>query len=113
MTFSRNWIEPSDAAKAEGTCHTEQECLQMYSEIPQEQKDAAIASFRSSQFADAFPAIRLRIAGDPEHWNIPYHFGWGMNVRNYFRKNGFGEKEFGLCNLDDFYKFLVEDAVKE
>lgn len=113
MTFSHNWLEPSLAAKKQGVCHTDQECSQMYSEIPQEQKDAAIKAFRNSGYYPAFPEIRGSIANDPDGWNIPYHSLWGMGVRNFFRQEGFGEKYFGIDNMDCIYKFLVEDAVKE
>jgi hypothetical protein len=92
---------------------TMEECKKLYSTIPQAKRDAAIASFRASPFADAFPTIREAIKKDPENWWVPYHFHWGMNVRNYFRKNGFGEEYFGVDNLDDIYVFLVEEAVKE
>lgn len=113
MTFTRNWLEQSEAAKAEGVCHTESECQQMYSEIPQDKRDAAIDAFRKSHFTAAFPDIRKAIADDPEHWNAPYHFLWGMSVRNFFRQHGFGEDYFAVDNLDCCYKYFVEDAVKE
>jgi hypothetical protein len=85
----------------------------MYSEIPQEQKDAAIKAFRESQYAKSFPEIREAIAKEPGEWNVPYHLGWGMGVRNFFRRQGFGEEYFGVCNLDCIYVFLIEDAVRE
>ena len=113
MTFSRNWLEQSEEAKAQGICHTEDECALMYSEIPQEQKDAAIKVFRESDYVQSFPEIRNSIAGDPDHWNIPYHSFWGMGVRNFFREEGFGEEYFGVCNLDDIYTALIEEAVRE
>lgn len=111
MTFSRNWLEQSEAAKEQSVCHTEAECEQMYSEIPQEKKDAAIKAFRQSAYAIAFPEIREAIAADPDHWNAPYHLWWGMSVRNFFRQQGFGEEYFGVDNLDCIYAFLVEEAV--
>lgn len=113
MTFSRNWLEQSEEAKAQGICHTEDECALMYSEIPQEQKDAAIKVFRESDYAASFPEIRKAIDDDPEHWNIPYHMWWGMSVRNFFRRQGFGEEYFGIDNLDCCYKMLIEDAVRQ
>ena len=113
MTFSRNWLEQSEAAKVAGVCHTREECTLMYSEIPQEKKDAAIKAFRESDYAPQFPEIREKIAEDPEHWNAESHFLWGMNVRNFFRRKGFGEDYFEVCNLDDIYQQLVADAVKE
>lgn len=39
------------------------------------------------------------------------HFGWGMGIRNYLRQQGYGEKWFGIDNLDDFYVTLVEMAL--
>jgi hypothetical protein len=112
MTFSRNWLEQSDAAKEQGVCHTDKECVQMYSEIPQEQKDAAVEAFRNV-YVEVIPKIREAIKSDPDGWNIPYHSFWGMGVRNFFRQEGFGEKYFGIDNMDCIYKFLIEDAVKE
>lgn len=53
--WSRNWLEQSDEAKKSGVCHTEEECRQMYAEIPQWQKDAAIKAFRESPYAESFP----------------------------------------------------------
>ena len=113
MTFSRNWLEQSEEAKEQGVCHTEEECKLMYSEIPQEKKDAAIKAFRESDYAQTFPEIRKAIAEDGEHWNVPYHLGWGMGVRNFFRQEGFGEEFFCVDNLDCCYKFLIEAGVKE
>ena len=113
MTFSRNWREQSEAAREEGVCHTFEETKLMYAEIDQEKKDAAIKAFRESDYASHFPEIRDKIAEDPEHWNAESHFLWGMNVRNFFRRKGFGEDYFGVDNLDCIYRELVEFAVKE
>lgn len=43
----------------------------------------------------------------------PLHHGWGTAVRNLLREHGFGEKEFGVDNLDDYYVPLVEVAALE
>jgi hypothetical protein len=85
MTFSRNWLE---------------------------QSDAAVEAFRNV-YVEVIPKIREAIKSDPDGWNIPYHSFWGMGVRNFFRQEGFGEKYFGIDNMDCIYKFLIEDAVKE
>ncbi len=42
---------------------------------------------------------------------MPLHHGWGTAVRNLLRTEGFGEKELGVDNLDDYYTALVEAAV--
>lgn len=41
----------------------------------------------------------------------PFHFGGGMAVRNFFRTEGFGEKELGIDNLDNVYVSIIEQAV--
>ena len=55
--------------------------------------------------------IRLEINKDPENWISPFHFGWGMTIRNLLRVNGFDEKFFSVDNLDDIYVELIEEAV--
>ena len=55
--------------------------------------------------------IRTAIAADPEHWVAPYHFFWGMAIRNALRQAGFGEDYWPIWNLDDIYVPLVERAV--
>lgn len=50
-------------------------------------------------------------AADREGWCIPYHFFWGMNVRNLLRTKGFGEEYFKIDNLDDIYVPLIEEAL--
>ena len=57
--------------------------------------------------------IRKEIMKDSVGWFAPYHFTWGMAIRNALRQNGFGEEYFMIENLDDIYVELVEDAVKE
>jgi len=42
---------------------------------------------------------------------MPFHFHGGMAIRNFFRTNGFGEKELGIDNLDNIYVSIVEEAV--
>lgn len=56
--------------------------------------------------------LRDAIAVDPENWVAPYHFFWGMGVRNALRANGFSEGEFGVENLDNIYVALIEEAVR-
>ncbi len=106
-----NWHEQSEAAKVRGVCHTAEECKQGYAELDPAKKDEAIAFLRK-ELAAPLPEIRNSIAADPEHWNVPYHLGWGMAVRNLLREHDMGEEFFDVDNLDCIYKFLVEDAVR-
>jgi len=47
-----------------------------------------------------------------EAWPARYHMDWGMHVRNSLRNTAFGEKDFGVLNLDNIYVELVEEAVQ-
>ena len=44
-------------------------------------------------------------------WPAAYHFGWGMDMRNDLRKQGFHEAVFRVLNLDNIWAELVEEAV--
>lgn len=56
--------------------------------------------------------IRQAIATPGDYgWNAPFHFTWGMSVRNRLRESGFGEQELGVKNVDNVYVELVEAAV--
>jgi hypothetical protein len=57
-------------------------------------------------------AIREAIRNNPQTWWAEYHSFWGMMVRNELRKAGFGEKELGIDNLDDYYIGLIELALE-
>lgn len=72
--------------------------------------------WRAVLFAGRFVApdaakISRSIDDDPDGWWVPYHFYWGMTVRNALRSAGCGEKELGCANLDDIYVPIVEIAV--
>lgn len=55
--------------------------------------------------------IAKMINENPNDWCTGIHFGWGMYMRNLLRTNGYGEKELGLQNLDDYYAAIIEEAV--
>lgn len=56
--------------------------------------------------------IRMKIRNPgPYGWIAPYHFGWGMAIRNLLRQNGYGEKELHVENLDNVYVELIEEAI--
>jgi hypothetical protein len=106
-----DWHKQSDIAKEEGVCHTDEECRQGYAELDPVKKDAAIA-FLKRKLHEVLPEIRKSIADDPEHWNAPYHLGWGMSVRNLLRQEKMGEEFFDVDNLDCIYRRLVSDAAR-
>ncbi len=57
--------------------------------------------------------VREAIKGNPQSWWVSRHSSWGMRIRNELRKNGFGEKELGVENLDNVYVGLIEEAVRD
>lgn len=101
----------SAAAEAAGVCHTDGECDQMYAALSPELKAPALEML-AIELAPTREEIVNAYKADPEGWHIPYHFWWGMNVRNLLRQKGFGEEHFGIHNLDDIYIALVSEALK-
>jgi hypothetical protein len=53
--------------------------------------------------------VKARLGG--ANWVLPYHFNWGMEIRNLLRRGRYGEDEFAIENLDNIYAELVEEAV--
>jgi predicted Rdx family selenoprotein len=47
----------------------------------------------------------------PSGWMIPHHFTAGMMIRNRLREGGFGEKAFGIENLDNIYIEILNEAL--
>ena len=41
----------------------------------------------------------------------PFHLGGGMAVRNFFRTEGFCERELGIDNLDNVYVSVIEQSL--
>jgi hypothetical protein len=48
----------------------------------------------------------------PKYWITPIHHGLGTSIRNLLRGNGFGEKDLGIENLDDYYEDLVDGVLE-
>jgi len=47
---------------------------------------------------------------DPNHWATPYHFSYGMFIRNQLRNNVCRDEELPTGNFDDYYVRFVELA---
>lgn len=84
----------------------------IYAQYSDEKKAPAVYMLRKELSKDVQQQIREAVAADPENWCAPYHFFWGMAIRNLLRDKGFGEDYWPIWNLDDIYVSLVEDAVK-
>jgi hypothetical protein len=100
----------SPEAIAQGCCHTDDECAQMYAALTPELKAPALEMLRT-ELTPVFKEIRAAFTAAPKDWYVSYHFGWGMAVRNLLREKGFGEEYFKIHNLDDIYVALIEEAL--
>ena len=80
------------------------------------EKVAAAVEFLCGYFSDApstVQQIRTAHNANPQTWWAEYHLTWGMAVRNLLRRNGYGEKDLGISNLDNIYVGLVERMLYE
>lgn len=80
-------------------------------ELKPEIRDRAIA-YLNNLFRFSRGDIRKLIKKDPQTWWVRYHQTWGYVIRQAMRNNGFGEAEFGVESLDEYYVGLVEESVK-
>ena len=80
-------------------------------ELKPDIRDSAVQFLRGFFTEDIKAQIRDAEKSDPQTWWVEHHLWWGMGVRNTLRANGFGEEEFGVDNLDDYYIGLIEAAV--
>jgi hypothetical protein len=85
----------------------------IYAKYSNDLKAPAVKMLRETIPEETQQEIRAAIAADPEYWATPYHFWWGMSIRNLLREKGFGEDYWPIWNLDDIYVMLVEDAVRQ
>lgn len=83
-----------------------------YNELPASKKKPALDLLKEKITKEDQEKIRIEMAADSDNWYVPYHFRFGMDIRNILRSNGFGEEYWPIWNLDDIYVWLLEDAVK-
>lgn len=86
-------------------------CLTIYTALKPEKKIPAILLLRQKISEQDKQEICKSYEKDPKGWFAWHHHGWGTGIRNLLRENNLGEDHFGICNLDDIYVELVEDAV--
>lgn len=84
--------------------------VQSYQELSSTIKAPALKML-SKELAPEREQIEKAFITDQNGWWVPYHFYWGMSVRNTLRTKGFDEEYFKIDNLDDFYVPLVEEAL--
>lgn len=88
------------------------ECKKIYDSLEQSKRDVGVAFLKGFILDNVKKEIRGVIVKDKKGWFALFHHGWGTGIRNALRNASYGEKYFGINNLDDIYVELVEDAVK-
>lgn len=89
-------------------------------ELPVEIKERAKQIILAYYEPSAIEQARNMHKADPVHWMAPYHFNFGMGVRNLLRSGSLGEKQTGIDgisdselpskNWDDYYVAALEYA---
>lgn len=87
---------------------------EMYQELPEWIKEKSISVLKEIIPDESKEEIRKAYKLDPVHWIAPYHFDWGMWIRNMLRDRVVLDDKLHcdpeLANWDNFYTKLVEIA---
>jgi hypothetical protein len=77
----------------------------LYTEIPEEEKERAVAYLIKSMPYDTFQRIDI----DKPEWQLDQHFGLGTDVRNLLRHGGF---DWDDVTLDGIWYKLFEESTR-
>ncbi len=61
---------------------------------------------------DTIGSIKKEIEADPDGWATPYHYGWGMWIRNSLREGVGVDTILPSKSWDDYYIVGVEKAIE-
>ena len=85
--------------------------VELWAHVPDDLKQRIIDHLNSTDwFVEFIPQIESAVKTNPLTWCVPYHFFWGMSVRNLIREVA-RDDEFPSGNLDDYYVEAVEAAL--
>ncbi len=85
---------------------------QRWAELPEEIKIKPMAAVRTVTPPEDVKGIVGVYTMDPATWWCPYHFWWGMNIRNAIRRlTGITDDQLPSGNWDDYYVPAVEAAL--
>lgn len=79
-----------------------------YAEIPPDVLERSMVIFDKHLSPADKPKLILAYNADPIYWIAPFHFYWGMSVRNLLRQNGLNDDLLPSGNWDDYYTQCVE-----
>jgi hypothetical protein len=83
-------------------------------EIPKDFLDEVIEFLQKVIFVEEEEKKEIREAFISEgeiKWALEHHFGWGMEMRNILRANGFMDNKLPDNNWDDYYIQVIELAL--
>lgn len=84
-----------------------EKCLQ---ECPQWIVEKSVSFLSRNIPEDVKEQIREEWKNDPEHWATPFHFSYGMFIRNQLRNNVCSDDKLPTGNFDDYYVPFIEIA---
>lgn len=80
--------------------------------IPFYQRIHSTDDMPSSPEVPIIPLFKKKFEEDKDWFVKGHHLGIGMGLRNLLRSAGFGEKELGVENLDDYYVDILIEAIQ-
>lgn len=80
-------------------------------EIPKDVLEGTVQLLKKSVPEKLKNLLKEIYKKDPDNWMIPYHFGFGMSIRNVIREGGFPDKKLPDGNWDDYYVQVLEIAI--
>lgn len=87
----------------------------LWTELPGRVKEALVATttvILGKMDPSDLKKLVSEIQEKPDTWSTPYHFSWGMSMRNQIRGLGIADRDTPSGNLDDYYVKAIEVAVK-
>lgn len=78
--------------------------------LPPDVQEKAIACMQTffAEYPDVAEEVTTAIKTDPDTWWAPYHFYWGMGVRNMLRNQVEIDGTERIGNWDDYYIYAIE-----
>jgi hypothetical protein len=80
-------------------------------EMPTNILNKAIELLKKEIDAKTQDEIRESIKDNPLYWFAPYHFGWGMAIRNLLRDKVCLDNKLPSGTWDDYYVQIIEIVV--
>ncbi len=68
----------------------------------------SVSALKNILTEDLVYEIKTMYQNNPETWWAGFHFGWGMNIRNFLRDNVCLDDKLPLGNWDEYYVQMVE-----